>query len=248
MYRPEEIAAVIPCLNEGRSIGPLVREVRGHLPHVIVVNDGSTDLTAAEAKNAGALVLHHRFPKGKGASLRAGFAAALERRFTWALAMDGDGQHAPADIPGFLRAAENSPRALLIGNRMTNTFSMPLVRRLVNQWMSRSISTFMNFQVPDSQCGFRMVHLPTWNRLHFSSEHFEIESEMIVRFLHAGHSIDFVPVETRYASETSKIRPLRDTLRWFRWWSAIRNEFSADANCSPARQTGYESTPQDATA
>ena len=247
MYRPEEIAAVIPCLNEGRTIGSLVSEIRVYLPNVVVVDDGSSDDTAAEAERNGAEVIRHSSPRGKGASLRTGFETALQNGFAWALAMDGDGQHAPADIPKFLRAIESSPAAMFVGDRMQNARAMPLVRRVVNRWMSATIGAFCGAEIPDSQCGFRLLSLGAWNRIPFSCEHFEIESEMIVRFLHAGHGLGFVPVQTRYGSEQSKIRPLRDTFRWLRWWIGIRIELSPYADRRVV-QPRYESTPQDATA
>lgn len=246
MCRPEEIAVVIPCLNEGRTIGPLVRNVRRYIPHVIIVNDGSTDSTAREAELAGAIVIQHTSSQGKGASLRAGIDQASRAGFLWALAMDGDAQHAPTDIPAFLKLCESSAASMIIGNRMTDLRSMPRIRRFVNSWMSEMISRFCKTPIPDSQCGFRMVRLNAWNRLQFFSDHFEIESEMIVRFLKAGHTIDFVPVQTRYGSECSKIRPLRDTLRWLRWWLAIRHELAS--NLARSTRPGYRPTPQDATA
>ena len=246
MCRLEQIAVVIPCLNEARSIGLLVQQVRSFVPTVIVVNDGSTDQTAHDAISAGATVINHPAPRGKGVSLRAGFDRATNLGFRWALAMDGDGQHIASDIPIFLKRAESSPAAMIVGNRMAASHRMPLLRRLVNQWMSAALNTFCNTTLPDSQCGFRLVNLEAWNRLPFRSNHFEIESELIVRFAHAGFPIDFVPIQTRYASEISKIRPLRDTFRWFRWWFSIRNELAAtDLSSTHAR---FDSRPQDATA
>jgi len=241
--RPAYIAAVIPCLNEGRTIGHLVREVRLVIPHVIVVDDGSTDATRSEAALAGARVIGHSSPQGKGNSLRVGFENALNDGFLWALALDGDGQHLPADIPKFLFAAERSAAAMFIGNRMGTAHEMPLLRRWVNRWMSRTIGQFCDIEIPDSQCGFRMVNLHAWKRLPMNTLHFEVESELIVRFAHAGYRIDFVPVQTRYAAETSKIRPFRDTVRWFQWWHSVRHELAVR---SQAPQ--YKSTPQDATA
>jgi glycosyltransferase involved in cell wall biosynthesis len=243
MCQQDKIAVVIPCLNEGNTIGPLVSEIRRHLRNVFVVNDGSTDSTAAAAANAEAKVIDHARSQGKGASLRTGFNAAIQAGFAWALAMDGDGQHAPSDIPGFLRAVERTDASLLVGDRMGNAQCMPVVRRFVNRWMSRKISEFCNAEVLDSQCGFRMVNLHDWRRLPFSSNHFEIESEMIIRFLSAGGTIDFVPIQTRYAAEISKIRPVRDTLRWFRWWFSIRNEL-----CASPIQLRFKSAPQDVAA
>jgi glycosyltransferase involved in cell wall biosynthesis len=246
MCRPESIAVIIPCLNEARFIGPLVQQTRHFLPNVFVVNDGSTDGTAQEATTAGATLITHNSSRGKGASLRSAFDLATRQRFRWALTMDGDGQHAPADIPKFIHAAEGSPAAMFIGNRMADPLRMPWLRRQVNQWMSSAISSFSNRPIPDSQCGFRLVNLEAWNQLRFRSDHFEIESEMILRFAHAGYRIDFVPIETRYACENSKIRPLRDTLRWFRWWFSIRNELALTDH-TPARPQ-LNPKPQDAPA
>jgi glycosyltransferase involved in cell wall biosynthesis len=246
MCRPEEIAVVIPCLNEARSIGSLIHEVRMIAPNVIVINDGSLDCTASEATQAGAIVLNHSSSRGKGASLRAGFELASRLGFQWALAMDGDGQHAPTDIPRFLSHCGTTNAAMFIGNRMDTCDRMPLVRRLVNRWMTASINSFCNTSIPDSQCGFRLINLAAWNLLTIRTDHFEIESEMIVRFAKAGFSIDFLPVETRYASETSKIRPLHDTCRWFRWWFGIRHELSPASfrNTHPR----FDPRPQDAPA
>src|SRR5438093_134347 len=98
-------AVVIPCLNEAETIARVVSAVRQVLPAVIVVDDGSSDATADRATVAGATVLRHGQPKGKGAALRAGWSHALKSGFLWALSMDGDGQHAPEDIPAFLTRA-----------------------------------------------------------------------------------------------------------------------------------------------
>ena len=241
-----QIAVVVPCLNEDKSIYSLVAEIRQILPDVFVIDDGSTDSTAAEATRGGANVSRHESPRGKGAALQTGFTAALNEGFEWALAMDGDGQHVPSDIPIFLARSQANAVSMIIGNRMQNAHSMPLIRRLVNRWMSHHIGGYCGMTLPDSQCGFRLINLRAWRRFRFSAQHFEIESELIVRFLKAGFAIDFVPVQTRYASECSKIRPLRDTLRWLQWWKAMRQELAAnDAIC---REPHFAHTPQDATA
>jgi glycosyltransferase involved in cell wall biosynthesis len=214
---PEECAVIIPCRNEARFIAPLVREVRALLPQIIVVNDASLDATAAEASAAGAEVISQIEPQGKGAALRAGWNHARERGFAWVLCMDGDGQHAPADIPRFLECAERSRASLVVGNRMSEADRMPFVRRVVNRWMSRRLSVLAGRELPDSQCGFRLVRLAALGRIELSATQFEIESEQLLAFAAAGEPIEFVPVQVIYRSERSKIHPLRDTLRWLRW-------------------------------
>lgn len=213
---------MIPCLDEAASIGAVVTAVRNEVERVIVVDDGSSDATAALAEKAGAEVLRHGRPEGKGAALLAGWARARSQRFKWALTLDGDGQHAVGDVPAFFREAEQSGSALVVGNRMNGASQMPWLRRRVNHWMSRRLSAAAGQWLPDSQCGFRLMNLEAWAGLRLVSRHFEIESEVLLAFVQAGHAVSFVPVRTIYKDEQSKINPLRDTVRWFRWWQQVR--------------------------
>ena len=213
----KECAVVIPCLNEGRGICALVTEVRKSLPQVFVIDDGSQDRTGELAGQAGATVLRNQSSQGKGAALRQGWTRAAEAGFTWVLCMDGDGQHAPADIAQFLDRAAKGDVALVIGNRMDNAQAMPWLRRFVNRWMSRRLSRTARLDLPDSQCGFRLLRLDAWQKISLQTTHFEIESEIILAFARAGFKIDFVPVQVIYKGERSKIHPFKDSVRWFRW-------------------------------
>jgi len=215
-----ECVAIIPCFNEAANIWHLAADVRQFLPNVIVVDDGSTDATAENAAAAGAEIIRLKKNSGKGAALRAGWQRADELGFTWALMLDGDGQHAADDIPDFFDCAEKTSAALVVGNRMENSAAMPWLRRRVNFWMSRRISKLTGVPLPDSQCGFRLAHLKTLLSLPIATDRFEIESEMLAAFVAAGHKIRFVPVQAIYKNSASKIRPLPDTLRWLRWQSA----------------------------
>lgn len=218
IQRVVQHAAVIPCFNESRAIGELVRAVRQHLPEVVVVDDGSTDNTGEAAKEAGAIVFRNAERRGKGAALQTGWRYAYESGFAWALSLDGDGQHDPVEIPSFLEQAESTGASLVIGNRMERPVGMPWVRRLVNQWMSRRLSRISGRFLPDSQCGFRLMNLRAWSGLSVSSHHFEIESEVLIAFILASHRVEFVPVRTIYRGEQSKINPVQDSVRWLRWW------------------------------
>ena len=218
---PSQCCAVIPARDEAGRVGAVVRSVLRHVPVAWVVDDGSTDATGAEARSAGARVLRHDRPRGKGASLRTGWAAAMHAGVEWMVLLDGDGQHDPADIPALVTAAGEASR-LVVGNRMASPGPMPWSRRLANRWLSARVSATAHQSIPDSQCGFRVAHLPALASLAIRSEGFEIESELCLAFSRAGFAVVSVPVRCIYGGQPSRISPWRDGLRWWRWYRSAR--------------------------
>ncbi len=231
MIGTSNCAAVIPCLNESASITALVAAVRRRLPCVLVVDDGSTDATAQLAENAGAVVIRHERNRGKGAALQTGLARAMQQDFEWAVTLDGDGQHAPEDLPALRRCAEQTGARMVIGDRMGEAQKMPWLRRAVNRAMSRMLSRRAGKFLPDTQSGFRLIHLPTWATLLLEAKKFEVESEMLLAFLSAGERVEFAPVQVLQSNRASHICPLADTLRWLAWWKKFhrldRRQFAA---------------------
>lgn len=222
-------AAVIPCFNEGAGIAALVSALRQQVSLVLVVDDGSKDETGRSARGAGAAIIRHECNCGKGAALRSGLSQLLKQGFEWAVTLDGDGQHAPEDLPALLRCAEQTGARLVIGNRMGNARAMPWLRRRVNRWMSWKLSQRAGRQLPDTQCGLRLIHLKTWAALELKTEHFEVESEMLMAFLAAGCRVEFVPVQVIRSRRGSRIQPVADSLRWLKWWRNFRNGTGARA-------------------
>jgi glycosyltransferase involved in cell wall biosynthesis len=210
-------AAIIPCWNEARTIAPLVQATMPLVTSVWVIDDGSSDTTQPEAEKAGAAVIRHQTNLGKGAALRDGFAAARAAGYEWAVTLDGDGQHDPAEIPGFFQAAARGAD-LIIGNRMSDPQGMSPLRRYVNRWMSRKMEQRLGITCPDSQCGFRLVRLDAWAGVRLRQNHYEVESEMLAAFARAGLRIDFVPIRCLPAQRPSRIHPLADSVRWLSWW------------------------------
>jgi len=237
MVPTSNCAAVIPCFNEAAAIAPLVAAVRQFLPSVRVVDDGSTDDTGNLAYRAGAVVVRHPHNLGKGAALRTGLLLAWKQGFEWALTLDGDGQHAPEDLPHLLQRAGQTGAALVIGNRLHNAPAIPWLRRHVNRWMSRKLSRLTGRHLPDTQCGLRLIHLATWAALPLKTARFEVESEMLMAFLAAGQQVEFVPVRVIDSSRNSHIRPVADSLRWLRWWRNFSRPATRHNPMAPALQT-----------
>jgi glycosyltransferase involved in cell wall biosynthesis len=201
------IVALIPGYNEEPRIGSVVWAALEHLP-VIVVDDGSSDDTAARAREAGATVLEQRPNQGKGAALRMGFRHALATGYDAVLTLDADGQHDPTEMPQFLEAwATEPPPDLVIGRR--NFRVMPPMRRLSNEFGGRAFSWAVGRPIPDNQSGYRLVGRRLMEATLASDEHgFEFEVEVITTCIRLGGTIAWVPIRTIYAGEPSHIRPL----------------------------------------
>ena len=220
------VAALIPCYFEAKRIRDVAARVKQQLDNVLVVDDGSTDGTEAEAKAAGVEVVRHSVNQGKGAAIKTGLRALAERPgIEYALVLDGDGQHAPEEIPRFLAAANETKAPMLVGNRMSDTRKMPFVRKMTNRWMSSQISRACGQVVPDTQCGFRMIHrdlIPAM--LAIETTKFDYETEMLVVASRGGARIAAVPISTIYGDEKSKIHPVRDTIRFMEMMARFKRE------------------------
>ena len=210
------VAAVIPAYLEEKHIADVVQRTLRQLINVVVVDDGSSDATADAARKAGADVIVHEQNRGKGESIKTGFRYWLEHGATYIVILDGDGQHLPEEIERFLAAASSGIGELLVGTRMNDVREMPLLRRMVNRYMSRKISRACGQEIPDTQCGFRMVHRSIIPNLLGGTERFDYETEMLILASHAGCRIASVPISTVYSDEVSSINPVRDTLRFFK--------------------------------
>jgi len=218
------IAAVIPAYQEEKHVGEVAQRTRAQLENVLVVDDGSTDTTAERARSSGVDVVIHPQNRGKGESIKTGLRYWLERGSEYVVLLDADGQHLPEEISRFVdSAASESNAKIFIGSRMNDTSTMPLVRRIVNRYMSGEISRVCGQQIPDTQCGFRMLHRDIIPEVLSGASRFEYETEMLIIASRKGHRVASVPITTVYSDEVSSINPVRDTMRFFKLMRRYRN-------------------------
>ena len=205
--------AIVPAFNEARSIADVVTGLHGIVSHVLIVDDGSTDQTAARARAAGAEVLTRGRNTGKGSAIRAGLAHVMTRPFTHVLLLDGDMQHRPREASRLLDAAHRTGADLVLGERAFSREEMPAARYHANRIGSRVLSWFVGAPVQDTQCGFRVCRLEALRDLPLRARGYEIETEMLVKLRRRGARLASVPITAVYAAERSKLRPVRDTTR-----------------------------------
>lgn len=211
------VAAVIPAYDEAAHVGSVAQRARAQLDHVLVIDDGSTDATAARARDGGTEVIVHPQNRGKGESIKTGLRHWLAQPdIQFILILDADGQHLPEEIGRFLAAGMTSRADLFVGTRMQNLRTMPFVRRVVNRYMSRRISQLCGQEMPDTQCGYRMISRELAPHLLEGTSRFDYETEMLIIASRAGFRIDSVPISTIYRDEVSSIHPVRDTMRFLK--------------------------------
>lgn len=215
--RKEHTLVLIAAYNEEKKIRAVIEAVRKSGFFVLVVDDGSSDKTADEIKKTDAHLKPHAVNKGKGAALRSGFEWFLASDFQAVVVMDADGQHKAEDIHHFLHALAQGHGEVIVGNRMDDRTGMSFVRVCTNRGMSWILSKVAGQRIPDTQCGYRALTRKAVESLRLTSDRFEIESEMLLQLAKKGHKIASVPVSSVYADEVSKIHPVRDTLRFFKF-------------------------------
>ena len=213
----EDILVIIPVHNEEKTIGNILRELKKNFKNILVIDDGSKDKSKEIALKEKVLVICHELCKGKGEALKTGFAFALKNNFKAMITMDGDGQHLPEEAIKFVekyRKKENI--GIWIGQRDLFSKDMPLIRKITNLSMSILIS-LLSFQwISDTQCGFRLIKTDVLKKVKLYTSHFETESEILIKSAWYGFKIKSIPIKTVYDKEKSKIKPIRDTYRFFR--------------------------------
>ena len=207
----ESVAALMTCHREAPDPA-LVADVLGHLSRVLVVADGLPERHARAldhlSARPGVGVLRIPERGGKGSAIAAGLAAL--KGSAGVLVLDGDGQHPPEATPSFLAAAGRAD--LVIGDRLGDPAGIPLERLLANRISSRLVSVTSGVQVPDSQCGMRLLSGRALSEVAFPTGGLEAETYHLKRCLRAGVPVTWVPIPAIYDGTPSSFRTVRDSV------------------------------------
>ncbi len=177
-----KFAIVIPAYNEQATIADVVKRALNECDKVIVVDDGSSDKTIDELDALPITLIKHAENKGKAASLWDGFTAALAMGVDTIITLDGDGQHAPEDIPILLVKAEQFPQDIIIGARLADKSAIPAKRYYANKFANFWIAWAAAYPIHDSQSGFRLYPAELFKDLKISTKQgFVFESEILIK-------------------------------------------------------------------
>ncbi|MDE2291016.1 MAG: glycosyltransferase family 2 protein, partial [Elusimicrobia bacterium] len=207
------VSVVVPSFNEEDGIADVVaglrRALAGREHEILVVDDGSSDATAARAKAAGASVVQHPVNRGYGRALVTGLAAA---KHPWVLMIDGDGSYPPEEARVLLDAAEGFD--MVVGTRSGKLFWGSPHQALL-RWIYLWLAGFVVGEaVPDANSGLRLFRQDAFARsMPFLCLGYSFSTTMTLSFLQSGRFVRWVPI--RFAARTgrSKVKPLRDILR-----------------------------------
>lgn len=216
-----EVCAVIPTYQNAKTLLKVVADVHRVVDTVFVVDDGSNDGTAALLDKATGnerpeKVLTHPKNCGKGAALKTGLTYARQQGFRYAVTVDADGQHRADDIPALLKAVEEEPDALAIGNRGLQHENMPAKSTFANRFSNFWFALQTLQRLPDTQSGLRVYPLRRLHGLRWMSARYEAELTLLVFSAWAGVKLLPVPVSVYYPPRDQRVthfRPGRDFTR-----------------------------------
>lgn len=210
MISGRRIVAVIPAYGEEKSVASILIRTEKQVDKVILVDDGSKDLTGEIAKKMGVTVISHESNLGKGAALRNGIEyAKKDGGFDILVTLDADLQHDPADIPRVVAPLLDGSSDIVIGARPMDSSVMPRDRVMGNKLFDSLSSGGVKLR--DTQSGFRAYTREALEKIKFVENGLAVESQTIMDAVNAGLRIKEVPVYTTYDG----IVPKRNAVRHF---------------------------------
>lgn len=217
------IAAMIPCYNEEKTIGEIVRSCLRYVDKVVVADDQSTDRTVMVAIDHGANVIQTTGDHGPGKAYRVGVVHALKIGADVVITLDGDGQHDPDQIPELLKQI-NYCDVVSTSRFLSNSTKIPVYRRFGINVITFAFNFGHKVRLTDSQCGFKAFRKDALRYVTLTENGFGYSTEMLVKIRKAGCKIKEIPTTVRYFDDfkqNSSLHPvkhglqvLRDTLKW----------------------------------
>lgn len=200
---PEDVRravyVVIPAYNESARVGDVIRSVRRKYPHVVAIDDGSTDDTAAVALAAGAVLLVHVVNRGQGAALQTGIDYALRQGARYIVTFDSDGQHRVEDIAALIDPIRQGRWEISLGSRfLGHVEDIPLSRKLLLKAGVLFTRLVSQINITDTHNGLRAFSREAAQRIRITLDRMAHASEIIDEIRDTQLPYGEVPVHIRY--------------------------------------------------
>lgn len=204
MTATSKFLTALPVYNEVKHVDEVLDEVLRYSPHVLVVDDGSTDGTAEVLKRRSDVqCVRHARNQGYGAGLRTAFEYALAHDYDVLVTIDCDGQHQPRMIPEFVAAAANAQ--IVSGSRYLKAFpgqsAPPIDRRRINVEITAELNRRLGLNLTDGFCGFKSYRRDALEKLHITETGYAMPLEVWVQATRAGLKIVELGVPLIYLEE-----------------------------------------------
>ncbi|MGM9814540.1 MAG: DUF2062 domain-containing protein [Candidatus Aphodosoma sp.] len=215
--KEKNIVVVIPVYNNSRTIAKVIQDAKQYVDDVWVVNDGSTDSTLDILSTIeGVHVLSYSENRGKGYALRLAIKETYNAGYRYMISMDADGQHFASDIPYFIEEIDKFPNSLIVGSRNLNADNMPGKNSFANKFSNfwYKVETFQ--KLSDTQSGFRLYPLSEIHNVHFYTNRYEFEVEVLVRSAWRGVRVVNIPISVYYPPKEERVshfKPAKDFTR-----------------------------------
>lgn len=214
----EKICVIIPTYNNATTIRRVIEDVEKYCSSIIVVNDGSTDDTAAILQSIPSPIEVVSYPdnRGKGYALVTGFKKAKALGYTHAITIDADGQHFADDIPCFIEGLKHNPEGFIVGCRNLTEENMPRQNTFANRFSNFWFRLQTGINLPDTQSGYRLYTLSSLKGLNLITSRYESELELLVYAAWAGVDITSVNVKVYYPPAEERVSHFRPIYDFFR--------------------------------
>ncbi|VGO12052.1 Polyprenol monophosphomannose synthase [Pontiella desulfatans] len=197
---------MVPVYNNGGTVEAVARACREQLDHVLVVDDGCTDVdVGALFEGSDIEVLRHESNMGKGQAILSALEFVHGRGGKWMVTVDADGQHDPGDIPKFFPAMQAHPDSIMIGARDFSGENIPggsrFGRKFSNFWIKLECGT----TVSDSQSGFRVYPVELLTQMKLKGSRYDFEVEVLTKAVWHGLKLVDVPIGVHYPPKDERI-------------------------------------------
>jgi len=190
---------VVPLYDEAEVIGPVLREALATFPRIVVVDDGSSDASAARARETGARVLEHPVNLGQGAALQTGITYALAHGARYVVTFDADGQHQVADAAAMVRRAREERLGAVLGSRFLDDRTRAgLLKRVVLRLAVWFTNATTGMRLTDAHNGLRVLRRDVAEQIDLRQARMAHASEIVTQVARTGTTWREHPVHVLY--------------------------------------------------